>query len=766
MTKVRFDQDRIWMADKPHLLLGGEFQYFRIRRDLWEQGLIALKEAGINAVSTYIPWVWHEIAEGEVDFDGRTAPERDLRGFLYLCRRLEMPLIAKPGPYIYAEYQGFGIPFWLRTHYPDTKMVLPQTPGYQEIALNHPKFLELVGRWFKAVASTLKPLVASGEVVAIQLDNETGMPQFGAGPHLSDHNPHTVQQLRAWLEERYQEIAPLNAAWKADFPTFDAIFPPARPATRKAVGDLAAFVEDYIVDYLGTLKAMWRELGVDTHFYCNDVWMAAWPNHWAKKNQVAPLGFDMYPKFMRVPTVLDQPFTLTFVPKVFDAMRRKGPLMGPEIGGGWLDHQVRVSEIATWQKMMVSYLRGAQGNILYPIQDGVDPDALQYLFGAAIDTEGRQSPRMKVVRALGQFVEEFGPHLARSTPVLSPVAVLHYHDAVHDPLQFTADPLKTARENLDLAIDVSVTVSSGASGMVGALVEAGYDPEVLELGTATLEDLGRHRVCFFASTGTVAAEGRERLARYVADGGTLVVTGTPFTDPDSIFPFKTKRTWRPRSLAVVTGGILDVAFFNLLEAAKIRHPLVRFTVEKLQPVMGLIKHATRAGVWLNATQTGDRVWASRFVSYCQVPPGGQELLNFSGAPVGFAMPMGEGRVAFLGTLLGLHLDSPGYYLDDPRKVSSVATFVSRLLHSWGVPARTEAIAGIEVVERAMPGGTLVGLVNRRQDQEVSLQLPHEDRHVLERQFSYLGSKAEWNGQLQARLLAGDVLVVQLARRSS
>lgn len=766
MTQVRFDADRILFGHKPHLLLGGEFQYFRIRRELWEQTLVALKEAGVNAISTYIPWVWHEISEGEVDFDGRTAPERDLRGFLYLCRRLELPLIAKPGPYIYAEYQGFGIPLWLRSHYPDLKMVIPGTPSYPEIALNHPRFLELVRRWFATVAQMLRPLVESGEIVAIQLDNETGMPQYGAGPYLSDHNPQTVRQFRAWLARRYETVDRLNSAWKSDFPGFEAVFPPAKAQGRQQVGDLGEFVEDYIVDYLGTLRGMWRELGLDTHFYCNDIWMPAWPNHWAKKNQVAPVGFDMYPKFMRVPTTLDQPFTLTFVPKVFDAMRRNGPLMGPEIGGGWLDDRVKVPEIATWQKMMVTYLRGAQGNILYPIHDGVDPDALHYLFGAAIDTEGKQGKRMEVVRALGRFVAEFGPQMAQSRPVQSPVAVLHYHDAVHDALLFAADPLRTARESLDTAIDLSVTVASGASGMVGALVEAGYDPAVVELGSASDADLARHEVCFFSCTGSVSDAVREKLARYVSAGGRLVVLGTPFADPDRLFPSRVKRTWRPRALAVVAGGFLDLAFFNLTEAAKIRHPLVRFTVEKLQPVIGLIKHATRAGVWISCSRTREKVWASRFVSYVQVPPEGHELLNFSGASVAFACPVDRGQIAFIGTLLGPHLDSPGYYLDDPAKARSVSRFVARLLGDWGIAPLYPALEGIEVVRRDLPGGVILGLVNRKEERDVELALPLSDRFGLERQFSYLGSRATWNGRLAAHLEAGDVLVLHLVERGS
>ena len=47
------------------LLYGGELQYFRVRDrhgnaartfDMWAERLDALAEAGLNAISTYIPW--------------------------------------------------------------------------------------------------------------------------------------------------------------------------------------------------------------------------------------------------------------------------------------------------------------------------------------------------------------------------------------------------------------------------------------------------------------------------------------------------------------------------------------------------------------------------------------------------------------------------------------------------------------------------------------------------------------------------------------
>ncbi|MBM3271236.1 MAG: beta-galactosidase, partial [Candidatus Sericytochromatia bacterium] len=239
MSRIKFVTDRVLIDGRPGLVLGGEFQYFRLRRDLWEPLLHAVREAGVSAVSIYIPWVWHEIHEGDFDFAGRTRPERDLGGLLDLCRDHDLAVIAKPGPYIYAEYQGFGIPLWLRRHYPDTRMVLPGQPEYPEIALRHPKFLDLVRRWFGALAPMLKGRVHAGEICALQLDNETGMPQYGAGPYLSDHNPETVRQLREYLARRYEGINALNAAWGADYPTFDAIRPPERPAAGAQLLDLA-----------------------------------------------------------------------------------------------------------------------------------------------------------------------------------------------------------------------------------------------------------------------------------------------------------------------------------------------------------------------------------------------------------------------------------------------------------------------------------------------------------------------------------------------
>jgi len=58
------------LEGRRRFLFDGELHYFRVRPELWRSGLERLKAAGMNAVSTYIPWVWHEPEEGRFDFTG------------------------------------------------------------------------------------------------------------------------------------------------------------------------------------------------------------------------------------------------------------------------------------------------------------------------------------------------------------------------------------------------------------------------------------------------------------------------------------------------------------------------------------------------------------------------------------------------------------------------------------------------------------------------------------------------------------------------
>jgi len=101
---------QFWLDNHPVLLQAGEFHYFRTPSDQWEHRLGLLKQAGFNAVASYIPWLWHQPEPDEIDLDGHTNPLRNLQGFLDLATEMGLWIIARPGPYIMAETRNEGIP--------------------------------------------------------------------------------------------------------------------------------------------------------------------------------------------------------------------------------------------------------------------------------------------------------------------------------------------------------------------------------------------------------------------------------------------------------------------------------------------------------------------------------------------------------------------------------------------------------------------------------------------------------------------------------
>ncbi len=68
MHPVSFDRTGFFLRGKPAFLASGEIHYFRVPKSDWARRLRLLKEAGGNCVATYVPWLIHEPAEGDIRF--------------------------------------------------------------------------------------------------------------------------------------------------------------------------------------------------------------------------------------------------------------------------------------------------------------------------------------------------------------------------------------------------------------------------------------------------------------------------------------------------------------------------------------------------------------------------------------------------------------------------------------------------------------------------------------------------------------------------
>lgn len=96
---------------KPVKLISGAVHYFRNLPDTWDDIFEKPVALGCNCVETYCVWNMHEKKPGEYDFSGLL----DVARFLKKAQDHGLMAIVRPGPYICAEWEFGGLPWWLHT---------------------------------------------------------------------------------------------------------------------------------------------------------------------------------------------------------------------------------------------------------------------------------------------------------------------------------------------------------------------------------------------------------------------------------------------------------------------------------------------------------------------------------------------------------------------------------------------------------------------------------------------------------------------------
>ncbi len=145
---------------KPFVVKAAEIHYPRIPRPYWEHRIKMCKALGMNTVCIYIFWNIHEQKEGEFDFTGNN----DIAEFCRLAKKNGMYVIVRPGPYVCAEWEMGGLPWWLLKK--------------KDIKLREqdPYFMERVDKFEEKVAEQLAPLTIQngGPIIMVQVENEYG----------------------------------------------------------------------------------------------------------------------------------------------------------------------------------------------------------------------------------------------------------------------------------------------------------------------------------------------------------------------------------------------------------------------------------------------------------------------------------------------------------------------------------------------------------------------------------------------------------------
>ena len=153
-------QNTFLLDGKPFVVKAAEVHYPRIPQAYWDHRIKMCKALGMNTLCLYVFWNIHEQAEGQFDFTGNN----DVAAFCRLAQKNGMYVIVRPGPYVCAEWEMGGLPWWLLKK---KDIRLREQDSY---------FMERVKIFEEKVAEQLASLTIQngGPIIMVQVENEYG----------------------------------------------------------------------------------------------------------------------------------------------------------------------------------------------------------------------------------------------------------------------------------------------------------------------------------------------------------------------------------------------------------------------------------------------------------------------------------------------------------------------------------------------------------------------------------------------------------------
>ncbi|MBS7288659.1 MAG: beta-galactosidase [Candidatus Freyarchaeota archaeon] len=502
-------------------LLSGEVHYFRIDPSEWRRRILDAKEAGLNAVSTYIPWNWHEVEEGVFDFSGSMHPQRNLELFLEIAEEEEILVIARPGPYICAEWLYGGIPPWLLERHPEvlalnssgkpTKFFSRKSPV---ICYLHPTYVKFAERWMRRVSEVIKRHEASkgGCIPIVQVDNESSY-GFHFSPFDADYNPVVVGKdgreglYQEWLKSKFPSITQLNEAYGTRYVDFSEVEPPRALEEKrnlKAVLDWIEFKEQMIALFLKRMANAVRSAGVDSLLVTNEFFIPFLYPPIQAKSQFLIDAVDLYPHYLDEETFL----AATNYLELFRGYQPEAPLLVAELQSGWFSY--KTSKNTPHVLSRLAHVKGARMVNFYMFSGGINPGGFGttgklYFSDAPVSPRGKKNDKYYTVKLFASAV--------RASPLMNPIHEIH----VAYCHRYTLAEIAGGRVVFGRKYRTS---HASFRRLLLSFLKNGLSYSIIPI---ELLDQHNSPLIFYAFD-FLPEEKAERLIRYVENGGVLVLT--------------------------------------------------------------------------------------------------------------------------------------------------------------------------------------------------------------------------------------------------
>ena len=237
---------------EPFVIKAAELHYPRIPRPYWEQRIKLCKALGMNTICLYVFWNFHEEQPGQFDFSG----QKDVAQFCRLCHNNGMYVILRPGPYVCAEWEMGGLPWWLLKN--------------KEIRLREddPYFIERVEMFEKAVAEQLADLTIAngGPIIMVQVENEYG--SYGT-------NKRYVSMIRDIVRRNFgDEVTLFQCDWASNF-------------TNNALDDMVWTMNFGTGANIDQQFERLRQIRPTSPLMCSEFW-SGWFDKWGANHETRP----------------------------------------------------------------------------------------------------------------------------------------------------------------------------------------------------------------------------------------------------------------------------------------------------------------------------------------------------------------------------------------------------------------------------------------------------------------------------------------------
>uniref|UniRef100_A0A1B0A5L0 Beta-galactosidase n=1 Tax=Glossina pallidipes TaxID=7398 RepID=A0A1B0A5L0_GLOPL len=242
------------MNGEPFRYVSGSFHYFRALPEVWQKRLRVMRASGLNAVDTYIEWSLHNPQDGIYEWSGIA----DIETFIHLAEQEGFYIILRPGPYICAERDNGGIPYWLFSKYPNIRLRTSDPDYLYEVSIWYNKLMPRLQRYFYG---------NGGPIIMVQIENEYG------GFHTCDRD-----YLRWLRDETHKYVGDQALLFTTDIPDLNI-------KCGKIDGVFAT--TDFGIDRVKEIEDIWNTLRsvqpngplVNSEFY------PGWLTHWQEPNQ-------------------------------------------------------------------------------------------------------------------------------------------------------------------------------------------------------------------------------------------------------------------------------------------------------------------------------------------------------------------------------------------------------------------------------------------------------------------------------------------------